>query len=1187
MRTRGLVSVLGVALLAAGGAALATTLDEDHRLSLEFATPHTDWAQPYARGPVRVLFFTSGVDTHAREIVELMQRFDIQAQAVYWGWENQLHGGGAGHDRMLRLLEGPTEVWGASGLTKLSGSQPEGPTRVSGLQPEHPLRRWDCYVFGEIPLTQLTPEEQYKVLRPVTEGAGLVMFGTDDARVFRDSTRLERPPFLALEGVGDTFHLGQGRGVRLAARPNLRFDVGWQGQYETWQEALGRAIIWAAGREPEVELRTVAVEPRVLPRAELPAPAIRVRWANTPEPQKLTFELWLRRFDGQITPLPGTTAIEAAGEIGCNVPVLCAGAYRLEVRATSKRGVEAWATVPFTVTAGLEEPAAVGASAAGEAAAPVRIVLARSFGEPGQMLEGSVTTAAPDEVARLPMPRIEVRLRDRRERVLDRLVVPAADFPSSIDFKIEPWWPMLVRVEAALLDDRGEVALGNAFFHVTKRHRGQFNFLIWDYPQTGPTAWGEAALAQTGTTVQLAWGNPPAQIAAYDIAWVPYTTRILDPKDENGYMQPVCWNHEPDVSAYVRGIVEPHEGSREHGVFVYSLGDENVTRGSCVHPACLAAYRRYLQDQYGTLQALNASWGSTYGIWDEVNLLQPGDNNEAEALRQKLYARWYDRQAFQCANYVQFCQRFAEGFKALDPRARTGFEGAGTFGAGDDYDLVVRSLGFWSPYPDTGDEIIRSIAPRDFPRANWMGYQKEADPLINQYWRMITRGMNSVWWWRWDNIGDFNGWLAPDLALWPATKELMADTRIVREGLGTLLLRSEMLDDGIAVLYSHPSAYATRLEGGPAAGQYQAAHTAWIEALRNVGLQFGYVTDRMLREGEFHPREFRVLILPRAEALGPQEAQAIRAFAEGGGTVIADVRPGLYDGHCKPTEAGVLDDLFGVQGGTRGEPVKLDLNLDAFGGTLKAAGALVDPGVRVTTGEALGQAGEAPVLVRRAVGSGQAILLNLSATSLPSLATGEQADQTAAFVRGLLALAGVEAPIHATGADGRRLRGTEIIRWRNGSTEIVAFYRQTGPTETARIELPAARFVYDLRTKKALGQTASFETRIVAGRPSWYALLLREAADVALGIKPKPAAAGTVPVAHLSARPGEGLRALRLQATRPDGTAADWLDQVVLVGELGADVPLPIAFNDPVGRWRVTATDLYTGRASEATFEVR
>ncbi len=59
-------------------------LEIDHALTFDFSTPHTEWARPYAKGKVRVLFFTDGTGVNSRECVELMQRFDIDAKAVFW-----------------------------------------------------------------------------------------------------------------------------------------------------------------------------------------------------------------------------------------------------------------------------------------------------------------------------------------------------------------------------------------------------------------------------------------------------------------------------------------------------------------------------------------------------------------------------------------------------------------------------------------------------------------------------------------------------------------------------------------------------------------------------------------------------------------------------------------------------------------------------------------------------------------------------------------------------------------------------------------------------------------------------------------------------------------------------------------------------------------------------------------------
>ena len=36
-------------------------VEEEHRQSLEYVTPHTEWAKPYARGKVRMLFISETV----------------------------------------------------------------------------------------------------------------------------------------------------------------------------------------------------------------------------------------------------------------------------------------------------------------------------------------------------------------------------------------------------------------------------------------------------------------------------------------------------------------------------------------------------------------------------------------------------------------------------------------------------------------------------------------------------------------------------------------------------------------------------------------------------------------------------------------------------------------------------------------------------------------------------------------------------------------------------------------------------------------------------------------------------------------------------------------------------------------------------------------------------------------------
>jgi len=1107
-------------------------LEVDHALTFEFKTPHTPWARPYAHGRTRVLFFTNGRGTTPRECVELMERFDLDARAVFWAriidsTKEHWHGGELGRQRMLELLG----------------------------------RKWDCYVFVGMDLTRMSPEAQYKVLKPVTEGAGIVFVGRPDKRIFKPANRFQPlPDFLRREKPGSAYRVGRGRGVALPSQPNIPYQEGWNVLYDYWAERVGRAILWAAGKDPAVTLR-LECGPSSRPRED--RTPFRVTAAGTPRGRNL--ELWarLRRPGGPVLTFdPRPVRIgEQAAFTPENLP---AGRWFFDVRVRSERGVEAWDYREFRIVS----PRTVKA-----------VELNPDWSEVGGRLAGRVLLSG----HAFPAETVRVRCMDRRRRVLmQRDYRPDGD-AVTFGFPVAEWLPMLVTVEAQVLDADGkEAARGYAYFHVTKRNRGRFNFLIWDVPHGALAPYAEEMLARTGVTLQLRGGNPPLYVAAFDIAWVPYTTRILARHDADGVMKPYCWNDEQAVQKDIAARVQRHMGARQHGVFVWSLGDEVSTKGCCLSPYCGEAYRRFLREQYRTLEALNASWGTDFKTWADVGLSDPKDNDENGSLRSGNYPRWFDRQAFKAWNFVQLCRRFRAAYEKIDPEAKVGFEGAGRFDRGDDIDLIIRNNTFWSPYPGTVDEVIRSIAPREFPRANWMGYTKDADSLLAKYWRMVTRGMDAVWWWRWDAIGRFHGWLAPDLRPYPAVKEILRDTQFLREGLGDLLLRSEMQDDGIAVLYSFPSSMAQRLDDGKTFGGYEGAHKAVHRAVRELGLQFRYVTARMLRNGETDLGRFRVLFLPRTEALSEKSARVIRRFVERGGTVIADVRVGVFDEHCKPRNAGILDDLFGIRRTARTARGKaVNVKSEAFGDTALHVDAGIEP-VSGTPGLTLDGH---PLFITRRKGRGMAILLGFSFDTWPNLALPETDEAHAERLRAWLERAGVRPRPAVRSGKGTRERNLEVIRWKTGDIEIVSLFRESGTPSEATVLLPEPRYVVDLRNGTSPGRVQRFPVHIRPCRASFFALL--PAAPASLRVQaPAECSRGRVMNVAVQVPDARGLHAARLRVYTGD-RHLEWFDRNIVVGRSPVTARLPVAFNDPTGTWRIELKDAYRKQTTSVIVKVQ
>ncbi|MCB9783520.1 MAG: beta-galactosidase trimerization domain-containing protein [Candidatus Omnitrophica bacterium] len=678
-----------------------------------------------------------------------------------------------------------------------------------------------------------------------------------------------------------------------------------------------------------------------------------------------------------------------------------------------------------------------------------------------------------------------------------------------------------------------------------------------------------------------------------NIPFVPYassfrasshtTTAMLD---ENGVLKRGCINDEETMDEFVRQTVERHLPSRQHGTLFYSLGDENAVRGSCLSEHCLHAYRDYLKDQYGDIAALNEEWETDYKSFDEITLLTEGDlpaadapewfkvyfayrteknltdnegtgeaqvkmgdiNDEMRALQNENFARWYDRAAFQNANYLKWCNRFVKAFREIDPHSLTGFEGTDSFTIrklttrsrqGGDLDAFVREMEFFGPYEGPANEVVRSIQPKGYYAGNWIGYSMLANQLLEGYWAVVLNGMNTVQWWRWDNLQGYHGLIAPSFDAWPAVKELLEDTQVVRDGLGDLLMECEIQDDGIAMYYSLPSTYIAHFDGNDTYGLYKRDHKIWYEAIHDAGMQFDYVTDRMLRLGEFDIDHYKVLILPLAFAIGEKEAEVIREFVEKGGTVIADVRPGTCDDHCKPLEKGVLDDLFGIErkgkldafeidrmrvgGEVGGTPVSMEWG--NWNGVEIYPQMKVDPAVRATIGKPLGLADlihfwdmKRPVCVVNEVGKGRAILLNFSVYNAPF----------SGLLEDLLASAGSTPTIEVTNPEGESIPGLEITRWKNGEIELVSLMgHHEGPVH---VSLPDNQFVYDLKKGESLGRIKTFKTDVHTVRPSLFALLDRESPRPEIKLESETIGKGSVGRATIRVPGAKGKHALKVTA---------------------------------------------------------
>ncbi|MDP6507053.1 MAG: hypothetical protein QF886_25730, partial [Planctomycetota bacterium] len=380
-----------------------------------YETPHTRWAKPYAGGRIKVTYFIGspfqGMGTHAREAVEFMQRFDVEVEAVFYYhfYRKDWFGGVAGHRRLDRLMREQTR---------------------------------DVFVFQDVTPKLLETcwmgKGAVNAFRPAVEnGTGVVLIGADDGALLAGRQKLEKlPDWLGSGPALEAATLQKGRIVRMPARPKVPYKVGWRLDYENWQYELGRAVLWAARREPDCILNyrtmrenrgdTEVGEKKAvkedLERNTLPGEALHFTWQNLNSEDNPEIHLTLRRWDGAAQHLSHVDCRSDKGTAPIKLPKLRAGDYRIDAIVRSKRGIENFASYPIQVTA---------------SSAIRDLKLSSEWAEVGDNFSAEISITANEDQT------LRVKLVDRQGRVLVREDRPTKTGQAvhPFRFRVESWMP--------------------------------------------------------------------------------------------------------------------------------------------------------------------------------------------------------------------------------------------------------------------------------------------------------------------------------------------------------------------------------------------------------------------------------------------------------------------------------------------------------------------------------------------------------------------------------------------------------------------------------------------------------------------------------------------------------------------------------------------------------------------------
>ncbi|MBR4675839.1 MAG: beta-galactosidase [Victivallales bacterium] len=608
-------------------------------------------------------------------------------------------------------------------------------------------------------------------------------------------------------------------------------------------------------------------------------------------------------------------------------------------------------------------------------------------------------------------------------------------------------------------------------------------------------------------------------------------------------------------------------------------GDEMFLGQSvCCSPTCLAEFRRDLEAQYHTIDALNKEWESSFHSFDEV---VPKQRNELVSLDN--LASWVDHKFFMSKSFARnFFGTMRDELAALVPDAKLGLTGTQRPGYGYNWWEIIKYCHNMGYYAGVQTTMINDFGERQLLAGQCGGGYTHGHIDYEPYnydtmWFTLLNGGNLAYHWYGCSIcGD-----------WKITDNLKYYSRSLKEiksGIGKMWLEAQNTPD-VAVFFSMPSLFTAICTIGEQV--WQDTQTSWMKLLGDLKIESRFLAGEEIVENGIPP-QYKVVILPMALALSDKEVDAFVQFVERGGTIIADVAPGRFDEHGKRRNSAALNKLFAP-----------------------CTDRIAPKFIKLPGRDALFETAEAglPTCQFKSCGKGGAFLANLLISRYSSIQMGGEGGEVASATEG-------EAQFQELwqGVIGENLLKAGVppfaqVKRQNGSLYgCHARFRQDGPNRFYAFHQPASRYVpgrfdfskgddvivqipakghvYEVRSGKYLGFTDTFHMKMIPGWSMIYGVLSKPVADVTLAGS-KEASCGEKTVFRFAATGPEGAQTFHLTLCGPDGKEIERCAKNIRTKANEGEHELFIPFNASKGSYHAEITHTVSKRKASVDFTVK
>lgn len=482
-----------------------------------------------------------------------------------------------------------------------------------------------------------------------------------------------------------------------------------------------------------------------------------------------------------------------------------------------------------------------------------------------------------------------------------------------VDYYPEQWPRALLESDLDTIQELGcnIIRIAEFAWHLMEPREGQYDFTFFD----------EVIAQAKKRGLKILMGTPTATIPAWLARKHPEILSVSETGQPRSYggRHTSCYNS-PILRAYAGKIIraQGEHYKNESQIAAWQIDNELGHEGSdlCWCPQCRKSFRAYLRDRFhGDIEALNDAygtvfWSQQYNDFEEIPLPLPTITTHNPSLR-------LDWERFRAQVLTDFAAFQADILKSIIPTARIlhDFPGGG-LDKHADYAGIARCLdtAAYNHYPVWGGQkqplppheiafsldYIRGLKQKNF----WIteaimgaqghdvtGYLPRPNQAKLWSYQAMAHGCESLLYFRYRGAAKgaeqfCYGILDADNRRGRKFQEVQSFFADIRQYEGPL---SAPIRESAAILYNYESLASFRIQRQSLLLDPHREMKKFYKVFYDANIPVGVLPDT----ADLTP--YKMILLPQMSIVKPSLLPRLKAFAEGGGTLVLTCRTAVKD----------------------------------------------------------------------------------------------------------------------------------------------------------------------------------------------------------------------------------------------------------------------------------------------------